>query len=490
MAFLLRLVPILNNNFYFTIDQGRDAVYGRYITQGHLLLTGPKTDIDGVYHGVFWYNLTAIALLLTQGHPIGPVLMLIVFNCAIILGLMLVVKKQFSLVSALICGISLIVFLPFYETSRYAFNPFLLPALVLLFIFSLEMAFSQNSKWFILSGLITGLVLHSEIIALPPFIFTWIAMGFLLLIKRKITWNNILLSIAVFLVAISPHIISEFTSGFSQINAFLAHSQSSKSIFSLYLTSQLVKTGTAFSEILASLVLPQIPVISLILLVGLIGLIIKYQSRRFMIINLTSLLIFFTSFIWFSLNNGLRPWHLVYLPTMLFVILIINLLTFSKWIKQIVLGFIILAQVINLSARLKSYLINQDDPGLLKNQIAAIDWIYQKNLNSSPSVYIYVPSVYDYHYQYLISWHGISKYGFVPCEYSTYPGTDGSSYIPNKKAFLNPQKTCLNSRFLIIEPPISQDLLNTWLDGVVKNTKLVEKTKIGKIRLEMRELDY
>ena len=47
-AFLIRAVPILNNHFYFTIDQGRDTLYIRDILQGNPKFLGPVTDISNL----------------------------------------------------------------------------------------------------------------------------------------------------------------------------------------------------------------------------------------------------------------------------------------------------------------------------------------------------------------------------------------------------------------------------------------------------------
>src|SRR3990167_7466678 len=80
-SLLLRIIPILNNNFFFTMDQGRDAVYIREIIERHkLILKGPETSIPGIFAGPGWYYLLAIGYSLSFGHPVGGVLIMIALS--------------------------------------------------------------------------------------------------------------------------------------------------------------------------------------------------------------------------------------------------------------------------------------------------------------------------------------------------------------------------------------------------------------------------
>ena len=81
VSFLVKILPIRGNNFFFTVDQGNDAVYIREILENKkLLLLGPETSIRGVFAGPLWYYFLAIGYLLSDGHPYGGVLILIILN--------------------------------------------------------------------------------------------------------------------------------------------------------------------------------------------------------------------------------------------------------------------------------------------------------------------------------------------------------------------------------------------------------------------------
>src|SRR5689334_5830320 len=72
-AFVVRIIPLFKNNFYFTMDQGNDAIHAREILVRHKLpLLGPETSIFGLYAGPAWYYFIALGYFLAGGHPAGP----------------------------------------------------------------------------------------------------------------------------------------------------------------------------------------------------------------------------------------------------------------------------------------------------------------------------------------------------------------------------------------------------------------------------------
>ena len=129
----IRIIPLISNNFYFTADQGRDAVYVRDIlVNHHLFLLGPETTIRGLFTLPLWYYFASIGYLLTGGHPVGGIIILIALNLAVAVYLAKYYRRP-----------SLLLFLTFswsyYHSTRFSFNPFPLVALsILLVIFQVE----------------------------------------------------------------------------------------------------------------------------------------------------------------------------------------------------------------------------------------------------------------------------------------------------------------------------------------------------------------
>jgi hypothetical protein len=138
----------------------------------------------------------------------------------------------------------------------------------------------------------------------------------------------------------------------------------------------------------------------------------------------------------------------------------------------------------------KNYAYNfrpTDDASLLVNELAAVDWTYHESQGKGFYVYSYLPSVYDYPYQYLYWWRGTQKYKYVPCEYTTYPGIP-DFFIKNYQKYQQPQKPCENIKYLIIEPDKNMSNQDLWLVQVRKNTSLEKEAKFGTIRVEKRRI--
>ena len=138
LGLLLRLLPAWDNNFYFTMDQGNDAVHVRdIINRGQIFLLGPPTGIEGLFAGPLWYYFIALGFFLFRGHPFGSVLMLIFLNVFLTGFLIWWIGKKISPLVGLVTGLLLQLFWPFYEVSRYGFNPFPLVALSFFLIYFL-----------------------------------------------------------------------------------------------------------------------------------------------------------------------------------------------------------------------------------------------------------------------------------------------------------------------------------------------------------------
>ena len=124
VAFILRILPPVGNNFYFTMDQANDALHVREILAGRLLLFGPETSIFGLYAGSLWYYFIAIGYFLFQSHPFGGVFMLILLNVFLAAIIIRRISREISPLAGLVIGAVLLTSWGFYDLSRYSFNPF------------------------------------------------------------------------------------------------------------------------------------------------------------------------------------------------------------------------------------------------------------------------------------------------------------------------------------------------------------------------------
>jgi hypothetical protein len=71
----------LPHHLFFGFEQGRDAFITQNITQlKDFVLVGPKTDIDGVFHGAWYYYLMAIPYGLSGGNPLVASAFLVILS--------------------------------------------------------------------------------------------------------------------------------------------------------------------------------------------------------------------------------------------------------------------------------------------------------------------------------------------------------------------------------------------------------------------------
>ncbi len=493
-ALIIRLLPARNNNFYFTMDQGNDAVYVREILTRHqILLDGPETGIIGVYHDPFWYYFIGIGYLATGGHPFGAVLMLIILNVATTAIIILKIAKEVSKTTGLLIGFSLQFFWWFYDASRYGFNPFPLVALSIFLILLLGDFLKGRRQSFILAAVPVGLAFHCESAAAITFATLYFLVGCWGIAKKKLAPPIILAGIFLLVLFFVPRLISEIKSGFAQSKVLKRELANPNGIFG---QTRYQFISIKFKEILTKRITPQsneagIAVLTLVFLLFLKSSPKNQFTRRFTYLSLTLVLI---SWAWFGSNRGWQVWHTVYIKPILFMAILLMLANIIKvktnaqrLISLFLLIIILISQMLFFKDRYLQFAYSSNDPSLLTNELAAVDWVYQKSAGRGFYVYSYLPSVYDYPYQYLFWWYGRQHYGYVPCEYSTFPNVD-DFFVPGLKHYQSPQKECSQYRFLIVEPDINKHLQDSWLTQVRKDTILLEEATFGAVRVEKRQL--
>jgi len=487
-SFLLRLVPALNGNFYFTMDQGRDAVYVREILSRHqLILHGPATSIEGVYEGPFWYYFLSFGYLLFQGHPFGGVFMLIILNVSLTAIIMIFLKNRFGLKPALITGLILQFSWGFYETSRFAFNPFPLVFLALILILFLIRFLEGDKNSLVWAVIPLGLALHSEVVALIPFLLLYLLVFIWGTVKRKTSLFSLVPALFLFCLFLTPTLISEFSNNFSQLNALRNYLLWPKAVTQ--------KTNfTIFSSDIAGIIGQSIisakPIVGFFIVLALfiynIGRASNILVRRFTVLVAILLL---TTWVWFGSSSGWRSWHTVYLEPVMFLAIILNFISFKKPLSAFLITFLFISQILNFVPCYLTNYTNRTDQSLFINEVKAIDWTYRESEGRGFSSYIYLPSVYEYPYQYLYWWYGLRQYGYLPCEYTAFPGHP-SLFVPGLKHYLQPKKACSELVFLIIEPDSDLGRREAWLSQVRRDSSLTKEVVIGKILVEKRKNRY
>lgn len=488
LAFTLRVRPLLTNNFHFTMDQGDDAVHVREILErGQILLVGPETNFAGLFTGPLWYYFAAAGYGLFGGHPGGVVMLLIILSLATMAAAAWKLREKVGPGAGLTVAAGLTVFWWFYDVSRYGFNPFPLVFLSFGVIFLLLDVWEGKRGRFLWAAVLVGLSFHTELAGAFALAVFYFLTGVVFLRRRLVSIKGFLLAIVLVFLFFTANIIYDFQNDFSQFWALRRMVLGEERVFG---QSQLGRIGAEFLVMAGNSVFPQKGVVGLagFLLVLLLfwkknGFFLKDFTSRFVVLVLgyTAL-----SFLVFGSNTGWRIWHTVALPPLLFGAILLMVASLPKPARYALLFFILGAQAVFFVGLYRHFLEPISDQSILKNELAAIDRVYQEAGGEGFYVYNYLPSVRDYSHQYLFWWYGKKKYGYLPCEYGRYPGVP-AFFVPGHEYYQSPKKACANLRFLIMEPDDNSFIKERWISGVTAKTRLLRAWKIGEIRVEKRE---
>lgn len=158
-------------NFFFGPEQGRDILVVRDIVVNHkLTLIGPRTDIEGVFHGPLFYYLETIPFAISHGDPVAVLAFFIgIQSLSVIIAYQLAYeltrKRRAGFIAATIFAVSF--FCIVY--ARWLSHPSLSIPFSMLFILFLLRFIRGDSKSLIAAACMYGLLGQVEFINYPLF---------------------------------------------------------------------------------------------------------------------------------------------------------------------------------------------------------------------------------------------------------------------------------------------------------------------------------
>lgn len=475
----LKLAPILNNNFPFTMDQARDMLDIRAMVELRKpALIGPTTSINGVFLGPFYYYFNLIPYVVSGGDPAA----LTYWNLAwyLIAAAALLVffyKKDRTL--ALLVSIIFLMTPAYFYSSRYFWSANPMPYMTIFYFLSIiNFLRKPNLLSAFLVGLISGLSMQVEaafgVLFLPFFL--------LFASTKKTSIKYIGVVLGSFGVTILPQLFFELRHDFIMSKTFFSEVLGKSQI----LGEKLTVSGTfqnhlqSFIEFsLGQLQIP--PILSVVLLItsfGYLGFLyykkrLKDEQKDLFILCIGFILYAFAFYMLYA--YPLKGWYLLGLriPFIFLIALFLNQifkLKFPAFKLSVILLLVwsFFASYMDQSRLIpKSFADRSTDKSTLRNEIEVIDWVYAKAQNKGFKAYNYIPSVYDFPYQYLYWWHGKKQYGYHP-EVLTYLD-NVPEYIKDNEKFLTLKKPAEDSIFLIYEPDKeSSERLFAWLGNFTK----------------------
>ncbi len=488
LGVIYRLFLTAGGSFLFNMDSARDMVAVReMVVLKQLRLSGPGTAIDGLFNGPAWYYLLAIPFIFSKGDPyasiVGQIILWVIGGFYL---LKIVSKWSFLLIFPI--GFLWIASNYIGLMTSYAFNPNPVALLTPLFVYLLSQ-YIENKKFIYgaLSAFLGGLFFNFEM-SFGVFIPLVIILSIFIINRSIFKSIKFYLAFLFYLFCLLPQIIFDYKHNFIMSGAIAAHlNRETKSLIFLNRFEEIksnfynVFIPTLFNSKLLS---------NLILLLSIPVLFKFFKIVKKDSVVIISLLYIFVPFVGFLfLPVTVNPWHLGGPMTAAIILvgfIIKKLGEFNlsaKFISFVLIISILYFSFFNIAKFfIKDRTTLNMDPSLFKNEIAAVDFVYKRAKGANFKVYTYLPSVYDYPYQYLFWWYGKKTYGYIPEEYAYLPNKP--KYIPSQDKFQSQKTNMSNLVFLIKEP--DRNYTRSGWEGNFINLVPVGKYMVGPIEIEER----
>ena len=462
-----RSIDFLNQNPIFGFDQGREYLAAQNILINHkLTLIGTEigagvAGVSGIFHGPIYYYLLTIPFFIFKGNPAGGVSLLLFFGLlAVFLGYYLG-QKLFGLYGGILVAILISISPVLIAQSRFIWSPNGTALFILIsFYFTYLYIKEEKSYQLFLSSFFAGFIYNFELAISVPLSLALILFS-IFLIKRN--FRHYFYLFIGFIIAYLPMIFFELRHGFlgvrGIINYLFSHKNYlSNSYFNLlgdHLNAFISNFYTAFPML--SFYFSYLFII--IVLFGSIYFVYKEKKRSLKLFIIFLLILIPVNFLIFSfLRNAVYDYYLVDLS--IGYILLFSYVVYSVFKRKnkslILLSSLLLFIFVSfaLISSIKTSIYDFSDYGAtakLKGKVDAIDFIYKDAKGQKFNLLVFAPPVYTYPYDYIISWYGKEKYGFIPGKQK-----QGKTYL------------------LIEKDPSKPWSYEGWLKTVIKNGKIIK----------------
>lgn len=494
IGIIFRLFISSQGNFIFNMDNARDAVDVReMVVLKNLRLIGPTTAIDGFYNGPGWYYLLSIPFVLSGGDPYAAILMEIIL-WAIGGYFLLMLTYRFYGLLAMIAVSSIWLFSNFIILgTQYSFNPnptlFLTPVFVYFLLRYLE---TGKLLFSILSWFLVGIFLHFEIVV-GIFMPVVIILAIILLKKTNyLKSKNFYWGLVAYFTTFMPQILFELTHGFFLTKSLLAYRSSSHGIIGQTIFERSWSILKSFYDIFLP-TLMNFKLFTNLILIILGALCIKALKEKKLVkdnLTLIAMLITLLPLIGLiPLKVELMRWHLN--GSVIGAIFLIGWVIYSlqniklgKLFAWLLIGMIVTFSIQNAFDYVRAAERGGGGNSHLRVELSAIDYVYRESQGKNFKVYTYLPSVYDWPYQYLFWWHGLKKYGYTPEEYAYAPNKP--PYVPGKENLGGGGSPESSGLIYLIKEPDQGGIRHLW-ENTFRDLELIKSENIGPLIIETRK---
>lgn len=461
----LRIHSVLQETVPYTFDQGRDFMAARnIIVNRDIVLIGPTTGAQGIFHGVWWYYLLAVPFVLTGGTVIAYYYFFAFFTLAQAGLLYFFIKREMGPLLGLFAFVVLAMSPYFINMSVFPISSISVFPALLVFMYGLYEYFrtGKNIYGFFI-GLGAGLVFEGEI---PFGLFMLPSIVLALLLSRNLRGfiikpKRLAFTAVGLLLAVSLRIVSELKHSFLQTKAFFAlpgRASELNQTFSDVLNSRAELFLGYFNGLVQDDMRPLLWVVAIASVIGyLLGYKkLKEHERKFALVMWLIVLFLFVLTLFYTKN----PFYVNYyegIQYLFLVLIIVGLYALGKYDKTFVVvlvsasvGFIVAHGI--LLAIQKSGVAGAPPNIGLRMHTTAVEYVYEQTRGENFCLRIYTPPVIPHTYAYLLDYMSRTK-GFP------YPRTE---YINNE---------C----WYFIESDSFKERRDAWIDAQIPSD--AEKTQ-------------
>ncbi len=429
---LTRSAELLSRNYVFVLDQGRDFVAITDIINGQKLtligseIGGGYAGINGIFQGPLHYYILSFFSLLFQGDPYSGIVYMFLFSLMAFALSFFVARVLFksNLVAA---AVSLLVAIspPLISQAKFSWNPHPVSLVVaLLFLFTYK-AYSKNKKYIFLSALTAALMYNFQIASTVPTVLA-LLIYFVFIVKlRKI--KELAVLFGGLLLGILPFLLFEIRHNFLALNGFVRYisdpnkdSESGYYLINNHLDRFVYNFGDTFSN---QTIIPTWLFIGIFVAVFIYLVIREKRKELRSFMTFLLLIIGSTIFILSFLRNHVFMYYLYQLNmSYIFLFGYILYAAYQQKKKVILYVFCALLGLLSVLSVQRGFIdFNNDyyDYGgehKIKGKMDAIDYIYKDANGQEFGLFIFTPGVFTYPYDYVISWYGAKKYGYMPTQ--------------------------------------------------------------------------
>jgi len=485
----LRIVELINGNFLFGVDNGRDFLAAYNIVVNHkLTLIGSEAGsgvagINGIFHGPGYFYLIALSYVLFHGDPIGAEIFMLIFGLVTLLVSAWVGYKMLGKLGAVLFMFFTAISPLVVSQSRFIWSVHPITVFVILALYFVYRIPDKPHFYVPLAVLAAGFTYNFQIgVAIPLTASILLSLPILFKIRD---WKTYVYAFIALIFAFFPMLLFEMRHGFMAVRSALAYISSGGSGGSIFEAKRISSHAFDYWNNFYNTFtfefgwIPwniQMIMLYITMPVVFLGLFKVHEGKMKRFVWFLLFMIVFTCLAYLLLNNTVWDYYLTHNRFAYILLFIIAGIALLRSLKQslvskmgVVIGMIFIAVVFcgSIFRMYITYTLDLHDMGVydkIYGKRLVIDTIYKDAAGKPFSVLVFMPSVYTYPYTYLFETYGKSKYGYVP------------------------KDDKVGLAYLVIEPDKNQPWRQKgWLETVVQGGKSIwVKTLLNGLILEKR----